>query len=70
MQLKIMIRSNLKTQVKKKSLLVFKLQRITMKYTAIPLQTSKQTSQQHMICFILELLENINWMSKLLAVLD
>ena len=46
------------------------LQKITMKYTAIPLQTSKQTSQQYTICFILELLENINWMSKLLAVLD
>lgn len=46
------------------------LQKITMKYTAIPLQTNKQTSQQHMIYFILELLENINWMSKLLAVLE
>lgn len=70
MQLKIVICSNLKTQVKKISLLVFMLQKITMKYTAIPLQTNKQTSQQHMIYFILELLENINWMSKLLAVLE
>ena len=60
MQLKIVKWSNSKTQVKKKSLLVFMLQKITMKYTAIPLQTNKHTSQQHMIYFILELLENIN----------